>query len=246
MQDLESKTSLEDILDPGKGFLLLRGLMDHEQVNHYREECAEFLESGKRICQWPGYGRDRVNRDDMPDYVYPSVNASNWRIFQFLHNPHKPATQALYSKALALRNGIEAHWLHDHAYRKLRASMGEYVHVIRYVEGQGISRHSDFRGVSPYPLLQCVVLLSEPGQDYLGGELFLYTANDRRVGVHTDLGMKKGDAIIFDKSMEHEVEPTRRATTSGVGRWSVIIGGRYHRPPLLRRWVRRLSNRLRA
>jgi hypothetical protein len=246
MQELVDTPVVEEILDPGKGFLLVRDFMDHEQVKRYRQECAEFLESGKRICRWPGYGRDRINRDDMQDYVYPSVDASNWRLFQFLHNPHQPATQALYARALALRNSIEAHWLHDNAYRRLRASMGEYVHVIHYTEGRGIGRHSDFRGSSPFPLLQCVVLLSEPGKDYLGGELFLYTANDTRVGVHTDLDMRMGDAIIFDKSMEHEVEPTRPAAASVVGRWSVIIGGRYHRPPLLRRWVRRITNRLRG
>jgi 2OG-Fe(II) oxygenase superfamily len=244
MKDLANTSCLQDILDPGKGFLLIRDFMDHDQVNRYRQECAEFLESGQRLCKWPGYGRDRINRDDMQDYVYPSVDASNWRLFQFLHNPHKPATQALYEQALALRDGIEAHWLHDSAYRRLRASMGEYIHVIHYTEGRGIGRHSDFRGTSPFPLLQCVVLLSEPGEDYLGGELFLYTANNRRIGVHTDLDMGMGDIIIFDKSMEHEVEPTRRGATTGVGRWSVIIGGRYHRPALLRRWIRKLTNRL--
>jgi hypothetical protein len=241
-----NQTWLEDILDPGKGYILIRGFMDSGQADQYRQECDEFLKTGKRLRKWPGYGQDRINRDDMDDYVYPSENQTNWRIFQFLHNPHLPATQALYSRALALRDAIEAHWLHDTDYRELRASMGEYIHVIRYVEGKGIGRHSDFRGISRYPLLQCVVLLSEPGQDYLGGELVLYTSNNQRVGVHTDLNMRKGDAVFFDKSMEHEVEPTRMANPDGAGRWSVIIGGRYGRPPLWRRWVRRFTNWVRT
>ena len=251
MQDIDTNdifkdSWLDDILDPGKGYILVRGFLDSGQADQYRQECDDFLQTGMRLRKWPGYGRDRINRDDMADYVYPSENKSNWRIFQFLHNVHPPTTQTLYSKALALRNAIEEHWLQDRDYCRIRASMGEYIHVIRYVEGKGIGRHRDFRGVSRYPLLQCVVLLSEPGQDYLGGELLLYTRNNRRVGVHTDLKMKKGDAIFFDKSMEHEVEPTRRGKPGGVGRWSVIIGGRYHRPPLLRRWVRRFANWVRT
>jgi len=244
MPEYFSKSWLQDIMNPGKGYILIRGFLEQDQADQYRQECDDFLQYGKRIRKWPGYGRDRINRDDMVDYVYPSENGSNLRIFQFSHNTHRPATQALYSRALALRNAIEEHWLQDSDYCRIRASMGEYIHVIRYVEGKGIGRHSDFRGISRYPLLQCVVLLSEPGQDYLGGELMLYTRNNRRVGVHTDLKMKKGDAIFFDKSMEHEVEPTRRGESGGVGRWSVIIGGRYHRPPLLRRWSRRFTNRI--
>ena len=191
----------QDILDPCKGFFLARNFLSGIATDQYRQECEYFLASGTKATKWPGYGRDRLNRDDMVDYVHPSKNGSNWRIYQFLHNPHSSTTTNLFSRALAIRDSVEECWSHDAAYRKYKSSLREYIQVTRYLEGQGMGRHSDFKGILRYPLLQCVVLLSSPGQDYLGGQLFLFTENNERIGATTDLNMKKGDAIFFDKSI---------------------------------------------
>jgi hypothetical protein len=114
------------------------------------------------------------------------------------------------------------------------------------MEGQGIGRHNDCKDDIPYPLLQVVLLLSRPQRDFSGGELALHTRSDTSIRVLEELGMEQGDAIFFDKSLDHEVEPTRRSAGSAVGRWTAIIGGRYRRPNILRRVARRTLERARG
>ncbi len=50
--------------------------------------------------------------------------------------------------------------------------------------------------------------------------------------VEADLGMKPGDALVFDKSLLHEVEETLPG--SDVGRWTVLIGARAERDSRLK------------
>lgn len=73
-------------------------------------------------------------------------------------------------------------------------------------------------------MIQFWVPLCQPGVDYNGGNLVLYTRSGRRLQVEGDLGLKKGDALIFDKSLYHEVEVMGDAGVESIGRWTVLIG----------------------
>jgi len=83
----------------------------------------------------------------------------------------------------------------------------------------------------------CTVLLSEPDKDYRGGALILYPREGRPVNIQESLGLRKGDALLFDKALYHEVEATEPAPGDGVGRWTAVIGGRYRRPLTVADWV---------
>jgi hypothetical protein len=133
---------------------------------------------------------------------------------------------------LTLRNVIEENWLHDDQYRKSREGLYDYVQVTTYGKrSRGIDKHADYKGGTRYPLLQCLVFLSEPGVDYLGGDLMLHRKEGGPIYIQKTLQMKKGDALLFDKSLYHEVEPTEPSALSEVGRWTVVIGARYPKPP---------------
>jgi len=223
------------------GFYLHQAFLSETETDSYRLECEAFFESGPRVAKWPGYGRNRLNRDHVADYVFSRPRAHSSKIYQFPKNPHSPGTQAIFDRALSIRDTIEAYWLDDPQYRQIRAAQRDYVQVNRYLEGQGIGRHRDSTTVTSRPLVQCVVLMSQPGTDFSGGELVLYTASGKSVGAHTDLGMKKTDALFFDKSLFHEVEATSQIEGTSVGRWSAVIGARFGRPNGLRRITRRVS-----
>jgi len=226
---------LQDLVNPDKGFFLIKRFLTSEQVDAYRTECESLIHTVPRLTKVPGYGEEKVNRDDMFDFVFASLNkmgeVAHWRLYQYLYNRHSPETQEIYEKAILLRNHIEGHWDNDLEYKKTKESLRDYIHVMKHVaDGSSLKKHSDFKGRLSYPILQCVVLLSCPQYDFKGGELVVYTKSGRRVQIHSELKMNKGDALFFDKSLFHEVEPTYRVASNAVGRWSVIIGARYGAP----------------
>jgi len=228
--DFLDSYDINDLLDPDKGYTLVRGFLTSGQADRYRQECEHFLRTSKRVY-------DQVNRYSKYDYLYSPNGAavrgaSGYRIYQSLQDKHSRETAALFRKVISFRNRIEENWLHDEVYRHVKEKYAyNYVQVNRYAEGQGITRHRDFQGVSPYPLLQCVILLSQPQVDYLEGDLVLYTKSGRSIKVQSSSNMQKGDALFFDKSLFHEVEPSQASQLSAVGRWSAIIGARYPNPP---------------
>lgn len=234
-----SPREIADLLLEDSGYCLYRSVLSEKEVENYRLECEDFFETGPRIAKWPGYGRNRLNRDQVTDYVFSRPHAHSSKIYQFPANPHSSDTQAILDRALSLRDAIEEHWLDDRTYFRTRAMQRDYIQVNRYLEGQGIGKHRDSTIVTSRPLVQCVVLMSQPEVDFLGGELVLYTNRGKPIRAHKDLGMRKCDVLFFDKSLVHEVEETKQI--NAVGRWSAVIGARYGRPQGLRRMTRRLS-----
>jgi len=224
-----------ELTDRTVGFVLLPGFLSAEEADCYRSACERFLKTGRRI-------HARINRPDMFDYVHPRMvlsdgritkgvgrnrDANTLRIYQFLHNRHPPETRAIFDRVLGLRDRIESHWTHDTAYREVRDQLFDYVQVTRYLEdSRGLPKHQDSKDRLPYPLLQCLILLSSPRVDYRGGDLALYPKQGPPVRMVADRGMAKGDLLLFDKTLFHEVEPTQPAPGSTLGRWSAVLGGR--------------------
>lgn len=213
----------DEILDPDKGFVVLRSVFTPEEVDAYREECNKFLETGARR-------HTRVTCRNLPDYVHPRSHdktARTYRIYQFLHNQHSPATQSFLDKGFALRNRIEQTWMNDPRYKAERERLMEYIIVTKYVANTGmLKRHKDYEGDCPFPLLQSMVLLSRDPEDFTKGDFLLYTKSGRVLSLARDIALKKGDLLMFDKSLDHEVETTGPGTETDIGRWTVLIGAR--------------------
>jgi len=203
----------------------LKGFYSDREADAYREECASFLRTGKIIYQ-------RINTDYMEDYVHPRSHDKELRtqrIYQYLHNHKGDSVAQFLNRAIGLRNQIEEAWLTDLIYRREKETLQSYVIVTHYLQDRGmLQKHRDYSGPAPFPLIQFWVLLSRPEIDYKRGNLVLYSKSDRRYRVEGDLGVKKGDVVIFDKSLLHEVEVTEPSESS-TGRWTVLIGARARR-----------------
>jgi hypothetical protein len=225
-----------DLLDPAKGYVLVRSCFTDAEVDAYRDECEAFLETGP-VCH------ARINSDTVRDYVQPRSHddvSRTVRIYQHLHNRHSPATNAFFSKAFALRNEIEQTWIHDAAYAAERLRQQDYLIVTRYIEGTGfLPRHPDQIGTTPFPLLQSLVLLSSTPGDYTGGDFILYRRAGEPLSLARDIGARKSDLFLFDRSLDHTVELTRRGTTTNRGRWSVLVGARAFRDSRTRAFLKR-------
>jgi len=225
MEHNASNHDLEDLLSPEKGYILRRGFLSPEQADRYRHESHLFLTTTKRVYR-------RIHRYAKKDYVWSTTGKVvpgdlTHRIYQSLRVKHSADTERIFQNALLLRNDIEAHWVHDAPYRTMAARLYDYVQVTAYGRrSEGIARHCDFKGSTRYPFLQFLVLLSEPDEDYRGGALVLYP----RKGKPISLALRKGDALLFDKALDHEVEATEPAAGDGVGRWTTVIGARYLKP----------------
>lgn len=222
--DLESIRA--ELISPDCGYYLIRGFYSREEVAGYLGYCEDFLKKGRVL-------HDRINTDTMFDYVHPRshdhVNRTH-RIYQFFHNHQSGLVADFLGKAIALRDEIESVWLADEVYRSEKEKLQNYTIVTSYNGNHGLlPRHRDYNGPARSPLIQFWVLLSEPQVDYLDGNLVLYTASGRCIRLEKDFDLKPGDAIIFDKHLEHEVEQTKDAGAAARGRWTVLIGARADR-----------------
>jgi hypothetical protein len=215
MHDLNKIRSA--LLDPNNGFYILKGFYSESEADAYRKECARFLGQGKIIYQ-------RINTDYMADYVHPRSHDQELRterIYQYFHNHTDDAVGRFLTRAVDLRNQIEEAWLADPIYREEKETLQSYVIATHYLPDTGmLHKHRDYSGPAPYPLVQFWVLLSHPEIDYKRGNLVVYSKSGRRYRVEGDLGAKKGDVLIFDKSLFHEVEVNEPSGIS-TGRWTV-------------------------
>lgn len=233
---------IKDLLNPDKGFFLIKGFLDQHETDQYRREAEQDMQKAPRSTK-------RINAPHIPDYVHPrtvlpngvqvnhegqSDNASTYRLYQFLHNKHSKETEDIFHKTLSLRDQVEERWLANKFYRQAKEALDDYVQVTKYIiDSYGLPKHTDSRADLPYPLLQCLILLSQPEIDFSGGEFILFSKSGLKIRTHSELNMGKGDALFFDKSLYHQVEPTQKSNFSDIGRWSVIIGARHPKPQTL-------------
>ena len=220
-QDHESLVA--DLLNPAKGYVIIKGYFSEVEIDTYRNECQQFLNAGP-VCF------SRINTPSVPDYVHPRSHdkvGRTYRIYQYPHNKQSNSTAAFFRKALSLRNDLEQTWVHDPIYRVEKETLQDYVVVTKYISETGLlPRHRDYVGPAPFPLLQSLVLLSKRPDDYTGGDFYLYTKEGVSLSLADDIGATKGDLVVFDKSLEHSVELTRPGTETAISRWSVIVGAR--------------------
>jgi hypothetical protein len=224
MIDLERARN--DLLDEAKGYFVIPGLFSAEEVNAYRERCDGFMRHGRRI-------QARIITDTISDYVHLRSHDAferTARIYQHFHNHRHDETGKLFARAVGIRDEIEKIWLDHPVYRSEKETLFDYVIVTQYLGDKGmLKKHRDYEGPAPFPLIQFWTVLSEPGKDYEGGNLVLYSKNGASRRVEADLGLRKGDALVFDKTLPHEVELTRTPGDGALGRWTVLIGARAHR-----------------
>ncbi len=156
------------------GFAVIRGVLAPEVVEQYRLACADQFRVAPRLegkVYEPG---------TTPDYVQPWMinerghKIASHRLYQFYHNPHSANTQHIIDTVIGIRNRIEQRWPEIQIYNT-RNRLTDYNIVAWYAsEGGYQSKHSDMEASLSHPALQCEILLTQPGQDYRGGDLRLY------------------------------------------------------------------------
>lgn len=211
----------DDLLDDDKGYFCCRGMISTDEADAYLAECRQFFETGPR-------SPDKIFHPGCADYVQPWMwdedagEYFNYRVNQFFHNTHSAPTQSIFDRICSLRNEVESAWPNAAYYE--RAGLRDFVIVTRYMPNIGYyPRHADDTSGHAYPLIQCLLLLTEPGVDFQGGDLTLYTRSGATVHAQADLGYTKGDCLFFDKRLEHEVQPTS-PIEGGDDRWAAIVG----------------------
>jgi predicted 2-oxoglutarate/Fe(II)-dependent dioxygenase YbiX len=231
---------ISDLLSANKGYTVKRRFLSPSEADAYRLEAEMFLTTTKAIYR-------KIHRYCKHDYVWSEdgkvvPGVFTYRIYQSLTCTHSKPTKEIFQRMLSLRDRIEGTWLGNAQYRRIRQDQYDYAQVTSYGKpSAGIAKHCDYQGKAPYPLLQCLIFLTRPGVDYTGGDLILYTKGGDKINVQATLKLEKGDALLFDKSLYHEVEPTLPSESSDIGRWTAVIGARYPSPALKARTKRLVS-----
>jgi hypothetical protein len=225
-----------DVTDPAKGFALVRGFYSPDEVDWYRERSDALLASSPIMHAQVVHGRQR-------DYVFPRVTGriiTGYQVFHFPHNHRGTDLEAFFRRAIDFRNEVESQWADD-AYRRDTAPLRDYVQVNYFPERTGkLAKHVDQGPDLPSLLLQPWVSLSEPGDDYTRGNLVIHSKDGSAHAIEHELGVHRGDLLLFDRSLVHEVEATAPGTGANRGRCNAVMGGRQAAPSALSAAYRRL------
>lgn len=226
MSDRDLETLREEILDPRRGYSLVRGFYSVDDIDEYRVGCEAFIPGA------PVINTHLVN-STTPNYLYPQIldrKLRGFQIYQFPQNYEGTRTEAFFQKTIELRDEVESGWA-DAAFRQEVDSHQIYAQVNCHYQGnRPAAKHRDFDPSFPKPVLQCWVPLTQPGRDYRDGNLVLYSKDGRPHRIEDELGVNKGDLLMFDKSLLHEAEVvSSTGNGNGLVRWNVVIGAR--QPP---------------
>ena len=113
---------------------------------------------------------------------------------------------ALYPRLAPVANGWNARMKLDERYPENHAAFLKQCHdadqtrptplLLQYVEGDFNCLHQDLYGELAFPI-QVVVLLSQPGKDFTGGELVLTEQRPRMQSRAEVVSLEQGDAVAF-------------------------------------------------
>jgi hypothetical protein len=113
---------------------------------------------------------------------------------------------ALYPRLAPLANAWNARMKLDERYPENHAAFLKRCHdarqtrptplLLQYVAGDFNCLHQDLYGELAFPI-QVVVLLSQPGQDFTGGELVLTEQRPRMQSRAEVVALEQGDAVAF-------------------------------------------------
>lgn len=224
------------LTDPRRGFHVVPGLLAPDRLAALRAEATDTM---ARLPTHLGM----ITAPWMTDHVVREVRAGvqqYTRLYRFPHTLGAGVVDDFLGAALAARDQVEAPWLEDAGYAARRDQLQNYFLITRYdAEQDGLAPHTDDPGGLAYPLLQFLVLASQPGRDFEGGELVLHPAQGDPVGIVSDLGLSEGDGLLFDRSLCHAVRPVRGLAPPAAGRWTLLIGSRARREGPLRHAFKR-------
>lgn len=190
------------------GIAVLQALLDETECASLRElyERPERFRS-RVVMQRHSYGRGE---------------------YQYFSDPLPPVVQRLreegYSRLVALANEW-AHRLHgEHWFPPTHAEYRRLCHhhdqtrstplLLRYRAGDYNCLHQDLYGEQSFPL-QMIVLLSQPGQDFGGGEIVLTEQRPRAQSRPWVVTLNQGDAAI--------IAVAQRPATGRRGDYRVVV-----------------------
>jgi len=213
----------DEILNPDKGFYVIRKLYSEEEIDHYRENCLDLIKKGPVINK-------RINIKNMFDYVHKrsfDQNERTTRVYQFFENHKYSKTGFFFEKSKKIMDLIEDEWSKENKYYdEYRKTLQNYIIFTWYKPGFGkLPIHQDIKVQLKFPLLQSNVMLTQYNKDYYGGDFIFYSKNNKKYSVNNDLKLKKGDVLVFDKSLFHEVTKVE-SHSSILSRCTVLINAR--------------------
>jgi hypothetical protein len=173
-----------------RGWALLPKLLAREAC----DEVVGFYEADARFRSRVVMARHGFGQGEYKYFAYPLPD-----LVQALRSglyPHLAAAAERWRGALGLEGGyparLEDYLAQCHAAGQLRPTPL----LLRYGPGDYNCLHQDLYGEHVFPL-QVAVLLSEPGEEFEGGEFVLTEQRPRMQSRVSVVPLTKGDAVVF-------------------------------------------------
>jgi hypothetical protein len=172
------------------GFAVVEGLLDAEACR----EVASFYPDEARFRSRIVMARHGFGRGEYKYFAYPLpglVETLRTTIY-----PQLAAVANRWSEAM----GIDMRYPTEHAAFLKRCHDAGQVRptplLLQYEAGDFNCLHQDLYGEHVFPL-QVAILLSEPGEDFAGGEFVLTEQRPRMQSRAAVVPLRRGDAVVF-------------------------------------------------
>ncbi len=195
------------------GFAVLPGLLQHAECERLRGSYADdHLYRSRVIMARHGFGRGEYKYFSYP--LPPLIAELRWELYaRFVPIANR------WNEALR----IDVRYPEDHADFLQRCHEAGQTRptplILQYVEGDYNCLHQDLYGEHVFPI-QVAVLLSEPAEEFDGGE-FVTTEGDAEEQRAEIVPLRKGDAVAF--AVNERPVPGKRGFRRAVMRHGVSV-----------------------
>ncbi len=173
-----------------QGWAVIRALLDAEAC----ETAASLYEDERLFRSRVVMARHGYGRGEYQYFAYPLPPAVQ-QLRAGLYPPLAPIANR-WNEAM----GLTPRFPEDHAGFLARCHAAGQARptplMLRYGPGDYNCLHQDLYGEQVFPL-QAAILLSEPGEDFSGGELVITEQRPRRQSRASVVPLGRGDAVIF-------------------------------------------------
>lgn len=184
-----SSASLREALDT-QGFARVPALIDTDACRRYARLYEDDMRFRKRVVMARhGYGRGEYKYFQYP--LPESITALRASLYAAL-SPLANAWNEQLGLPVRYPEVLSAYTARCHAAGQAQATPL----ILRYAAGDYNRLHQDVYGEHLFPL-QVAVLLSQPGEDFSGGEFVLTEQRPRMQSTPIVVPLARGDAVVF-------------------------------------------------
>jgi len=188
----------------GPGYYIIKGFLNETFYKHMLHFWFEEIIPSKSHTLINEMDKPNLFYQGSPNYYYPNPYGMTYFNY-FWNKPFDEVTYAVSWKIVEFRNLVQSKNFFNYMFPNEGRSVG--FRMIQTTNGETVvPYHTDWLEKNFDPsMLQATLILSDEGKDYSGRGMVMKTNQGKEVSFGQDLGLEKGDLVLWRYNNEHAV-----------------------------------------